>query len=88
MVADGVPSCGEYVKTPAWSKRTSPTKSFSSENSDSVSPGKPTINEVRRAMSGIAERRSASVRRTISMFAGRRIRFNIFTLACCSGMSR
>ncbi len=85
--AAGDSDCGENVKQPTWSNAASRTNASSSVNSSSVSPGKPTMNVVRMAMSGITSRSIASISRTIRMLLGRRMRRSTPSDACCSGMS-
>ena len=61
----------------------------SSSNSASVSPGKPTMNVVRIARSGIALAQLARAGpRSASRSTRRCIRFSTRSLMCCSGMSR
>ena len=51
-----VPSSSEYWKTPSRSKRCSLTKALRSSKSSSVSPGRPTISEVRKVRPGTRAR--------------------------------
>jgi hypothetical protein len=62
MEKAGVPSSGEKGKTPTLSKRIASMKESISSKSRSVSPGKPTMNEVLIAASGTMDlMRSTSI---------------------------
>ncbi len=82
-----VPSSSEKVKTPTLSKAPSFTKASSSSNSASVSPGKPTMNEVRTVKPGTRSRIRSTSPRRLPRPVGRFIRRRTESEACWRGMS-
>ena len=86
--AAGVPSSGEYSKTPSRSKRCSSTKRSRSSKSASVSPGRPTMSEVRSASPGTRARSRASRARRNTESRPRFIARSSRSELCWSGMSR
>jgi hypothetical protein len=84
---DVVPSSSENVKTPTLSNCAASTKASSSSKSPSVSPGKPTMNDVRTATPGTRWRMRSTIPSRWPFPVGRFIRFSTDSLACWRGMS-
>jgi hypothetical protein len=87
MSAAGVPGRGEYWNVNAELNRARSTTSSVSAKSASVSPGKPTMNEVRTATPGTRSRILSTMPSRFPRPVGRFIRRRTGSLACCSGMS-
>ena len=82
-----VPSSREYANAPRWSNRSSRTFSSSSSNCRRVSPGKPTMNEVRMATPGTRSR-MRPIRSSICACETRRpMRRRMSSFRCWSGRS-
>ncbi len=80
-------STSEYSNTPIQSNWPARTKSQSSSKSFSVSPGNPTMNEVRNATPGMVARMRSSNFKNASPWEPRFMRASMLRLACCNGMS-
>ncbi len=82
-----VPSSSEKVKTPTLSKRPAFTKPSSASKSASVSPGKPTMKDVRTATPGTFSRMRSTMPSRLPRPVGRFMRLSTLWLACWRGMS-
>ena len=75
------------MKTPTLSNSAALTKATSSSNSAGVSPGKPTMNEVRTATPGTRARMRSIIPIRLPRPVGRFMRRSTSSEACWSGMS-